>query len=64
MDLVQAGSMPVYLYIDDMKAILLEAAKVIRQIETAMAAKNSEGREKRQRRSAGDAPGLTHLCLV
>jgi hypothetical protein len=29
MDLIQAGGMPVHLYDDEMKAILLEAARVI-----------------------------------
>ena len=36
--------MPVHLYDDEMKAILLEAAKAIRQIEAAMKAKKAEGR--------------------
>lgn len=39
MDLIQAGGMPVHLYDDEMKPILLEAAKVIREIEAAIAAK-------------------------
>ena len=39
MNLIQAGGMPVHLYDDEMKAILLEAARVIRQIEAAMKAK-------------------------
>ena len=33
--------MPVYLYDDEMRAILQEAVKVIRQIEAAMEAKNT-----------------------
>ncbi|MEW9612716.1 hypothetical protein AB3G45_02430 [Shinella sp. S4-D37] len=44
MDLIQAGGMPVHLYDDEMKAILLEAAKAIRQIEAALKAKKAEGR--------------------
>ncbi|MCR6502874.1 hypothetical protein MUO32_28005 [Shinella sp. CPCC 101442] len=39
MDLTQAGGMPVHLYDDEMKAIPLEAAKVIWEIETAITAK-------------------------
>lgn len=38
--LTRAGDMPVHLYDDEMKAILLEAAKVIRQIEAAMRTKS------------------------
>lgn len=44
MDLIQAGGMPVHLYDDEMKAILLEAAKAIRQIEAALKAKTAEER--------------------
>lgn len=40
MDLIRAGDMPVHLYDDEMKAILLEAAKMIRQIEAAMRTKS------------------------
>jgi hypothetical protein len=43
MDLILAGGMPVHLYDDEMRAILLEAAKVISQIEAAMKAKSAEG---------------------
>ncbi len=50
MDLIQAGGMPVHLYDDEMKAILLEAVKVIQQIEAAMKAKHARG-------SGDDAPG-------
>ena len=39
MDLIQAGGIPLHLYDDEMKAILLEAVKVIRQIEKAMSVK-------------------------
>ncbi len=46
MDLIQAGGMPLHLYDDEMKAILLEAAKVIRQIEAAMTEENSAGTGK------------------
>jgi len=46
MDLIQAGGMPLHLYDDEMKAILLDAAKVIRQIETAMTEKDSAGTGK------------------
>ena len=42
MDLIQAGGMPVHLYDDERKAILLAAAKVIRRIEAAMEAKRAE----------------------
>lgn len=42
MDLVQAGGIPLHLYDDEMKAILLETAKVIRQIESAMREKRTE----------------------
>ncbi|KSV67192.1 hypothetical protein N185_30710 [Sinorhizobium sp. GW3] len=41
MDIIRAGGMPVYLYDDEMRAILQEAVKVIRQIEAAMEAKNT-----------------------
>ena len=43
MDLILAGGMPVHLYDDEMRAILLEAARVIRQIEAAIKAKSAEG---------------------
>ena len=42
MDLIQAGGMPLHLFDDEMKAILLEAAKVITQIQSAMNARNAE----------------------
>jgi predicted transcriptional regulator len=42
MDLILAGGMPVHLYDDEMRAILLEAAKAIRQIEAAIKAKRVE----------------------
>lgn len=38
MDLILAGGMPVHLYDDEMRAILMEAAKAIRQIEAAIKA--------------------------
>jgi len=41
MDVIRAGGMPVHLYDDEMRAILQEAVKVIRQIEAAMEAKNN-----------------------
>ncbi len=44
--------MPVQLYDDEMKAILLEAAKVIRQIEAAMRTKS--GAVSDAYRSVGD----------
>ena len=44
MDLIQAGGMPLHLKEDEMKAILLEAAKVIKQIEAALKSKKAEGR--------------------
>lgn len=44
MDFIQAGGMPVHLYDDEMRAILLEAAKVIKQIDAALEAKKAEGR--------------------
>lgn len=47
MDLIQAGGMPLHLYDDEMKAILLEAVKVIRQIEAAMTEENAEGTGKK-----------------
>ena len=50
MDVIRAGGMPVHLYDDEMKAILLEAVKVIQQIEAAMKAKHARG-------SGDDAPG-------
>lgn len=40
MDLIQAGGIPLHLYDDEMKAILLEAVKVIRQIERATGEKH------------------------
>ncbi|MGD9479707.1 hypothetical protein [Shinella sp. G-2] len=42
MDLIQAGRIPLHLYDDEMKAILLEAVKVIRQIDKAMSVKEAE----------------------
>ena len=44
---LQRFTTPLHRYDDEMMAILLEAAKVMRQIEAAMAAKNSEGTRKR-----------------
>jgi hypothetical protein len=41
MDVIRAGGIPVHLYDDEMRAILHEAVKVIRQIEAAMEAKNN-----------------------
>lgn len=41
MDLIQAGGIPLHLYDDEMKAILLEAVKLIRRIERAMHAKGA-----------------------
>ncbi|MFK0278224.1 hypothetical protein ACIQUG_31425 [Ensifer sp. NPDC090286] len=41
MDVIRAGGMPVHLYDDEMRAILQEAVKVIKQIEAAMEAKNA-----------------------
>ncbi|WP_156387069.1 MULTISPECIES: hypothetical protein [unclassified Rhizobium] len=36
MDIILAGGMPVHLYDDEMRAILMGAAKAIRQIEAAI----------------------------
>ncbi|WDZ80602.1 hypothetical protein PWG15_22775 (plasmid) [Ensifer adhaerens] len=41
MDIIRAGGVPVHLYDDEMRAILQEAVTVIREIETAMEAKNN-----------------------
>jgi len=41
MDVIRAGGMPVHLYDDEMRAILQEAVKVIKQIEAAMEAKST-----------------------
>lgn len=49
MDLIQAGGIPLHLYDDEMKAILLEAVKVIRQIEKAMSVKEAEASSKHVR---------------
>ncbi|WPE23893.1 hypothetical protein [Shinella zoogloeoides] len=40
-DLIQAGRVPLHLYDDEMQAILLEAVKVIRQIEAALEARDA-----------------------
>jgi len=44
-DLIQAGRVPLYLYDDEMRAILLEAVKVIRQIEAALEARDASPSE-------------------
>lgn len=49
MDIVQAGGMPVHLKDDEMKAILLEAVKVIRQIDAATKTRRPEEPEIEQR---------------
>lgn len=49
MDLIQAGGIPLHLYDDEMKAILLEAVKVIRQIEKVMSVKEAEASPKHVR---------------
>jgi hypothetical protein len=42
MDLVNAGELPMHLHDDEMKALLLEAAKVIREIQAAIEAQGNE----------------------
>ncbi len=49
MDLIQAGGIPLHLYDDEMKAILLEAIKAILQIEKAMCVKEAEASSKHVR---------------
>jgi len=58
MDFIQAGGMPLHLYDDEMKSILLEVAKFIRQIEAVTTEKNSEGTGKKPAVDAGNAPGF------
>ncbi|MGJ7042197.1 hypothetical protein J2Y63_005479 [Shinella sp. BE166] len=49
MDIVHAGGMPVHLQDDEMKAILLEAVKVIRQIDASTKTRRPEEPEIEQR---------------
>ena len=40
-DLVNAGKLPMHLHDDEMKALLLEAAKMLREIQAAIAAQRT-----------------------